>query len=481
MLKREIAVLTMVALLLITCGTPTPTEVLFRSDLYHLAVALPPGWVAAEGPEWLASPFTGLVAFNNWGEASFWAPAVTQGDSTNYSPQSTLAQVPAGGAYIALVHLSGGPPRQTDDYGPEYDRQDLSELWEPHDCRQGSGSTWVDFSKWGRSLRLEVYCQPGASDAAVTEVNNLLASWRFDRVPAGDPGWSTSLARSSLPPAAQPVKFPLLSGWSADDGPLQSSSADGSATRITQAEVQDQTVVVTFTIRWGDPSTGWSGDECPAERCHWWRFEVRPDGQLVHLEEGGAALLAFSMEGEWLRHSDPVLGFAAQVPGDWQVTAPEQQLDALGRLWTAVEFVSPAYALGYPPLDQYHFRVAMAESMGGTLTETVEFGLSMLSPDFRDQIEMQCCLTVGGEPAMELLNYPPTRWGSRQLVILHEVREYRLTFYPQMGISANSEAGMAARQVVETFLRTFTFLPVTITPVPPLPTITPVPTPTSPP
>jgi hypothetical protein len=202
---------------------------------------------------------------------------------------------------------------------------------------------------------------------------------------------------------------------------------------------------------------------------------------LVHLEEGGAALLAFSMAGEWLRHSDSVLGFAAEVPGDWQVTVPEQQSDELGRSWTAVEFVSPVYALGYPPLDQYHFRVAMAESMGGTLTETVEFGLSSLSPDFRDQIEMQCCLTVDGEPAMELLDYPPTRWGNRQLVILHEGREYRLTFYPQMGISASSEAGIAVRQVVERFLRTFTFLPVTITPVPPLPTITPVPTPTSPP
>jgi hypothetical protein len=126
--KRQVAVLTTLALLLITCGTPAPTEVLFRSDLYHLEVTLPPGWVAAEGPQWLARPFTGLVAFNNWGESDFWAPAVTRGDSTTYSPQSTLGQVPEGGAYLALVHLSGGPPRQTDDYGPEYEHQDLSEL-----------------------------------------------------------------------------------------------------------------------------------------------------------------------------------------------------------------------------------------------------------------------------------------------------------------------------------------------------------------
>ena len=145
-----------------------------------------------------------------------------------------------------------------------------------------------------------------------------------------------------------------------------------------------------------------------------------------------------------------------------------------------MEFVSSDYALGYPPLDQYHFRVALAASTGGTLTETAELGLSTLAPGFRDQVQRHCCLTVGGEPAMELLNFPPTRWGNRQIVVLHEGWEYHLSIYPQMGISASSEARATARKVVERFLGSFAFVPITVTPLSPVPTLTPVPTPTLP-
>jgi hypothetical protein len=110
----------------------------------------------------------------------------------------------------------------------------------------------------------------------------------------------------------------------------------------------------------------------------------------------------------------------------------------------------------------------------------VELSLSTLAPGFRDQVQVHCCLTVGGEPAIELLNFPPTQWGSRQIVVLHEGWETHLSFCPQMGISASSEAGAAARKAVERFLDTFAFIPITITPAPPAPTITPAPTPTLP-
>jgi hypothetical protein len=144
-----------------------------------------------------------------------------------------------------------------------------------------------------------------------------------------------------------------------------------------------------------------------------------------------------------------------------------------------MEFVSPDYALGYPPLDQYTFRVAAAKSRGGTLTDTVEISLSPLAPGFREQVQMHCCMTVGGERAMELVGFPPARWGSRLIVVLHEGREYQLSFYPQMGISGSTDAGVAARETVERFLYTFAFIPITVTPLPPMPTITPAPTPTS--
>ncbi len=461
-------------------STPAPSPTLFRSDQFHMEVTLPPDWAAAEGPEWLARPFTGLVSFNSWGQTGFWAPEVKTANGAAYSPGSTLGQVPEGGAYVVLAHFSGGPVMVPEEYGPEYEREDLGGLWLSGDCRDAGGMWSADFHKWGRHLRLEVYCQPDASEATATAVNDLLGSWRFDRAPAGDPGWAALVAKAALPPAAHPEKFPVPAGWPGADEPLQTSLGDGDATRITRAEVQGETVVVTFMLRWGDASLGWSGDECPADRCHWWRCEVRPDGELVMLEEGGAALLDLSMAGGWLQHRDPILGFAAEVPADWQITEPVAELDALGRQWMTMEFVSPDYALGYPPLDQYYFRVAAAESTADTLTETVGLSLSSLAPGFRDQVQVHCCLRVDGEPAMELLNFPPTQWGSRQIFVLHEGWEYHLSFSPLMGISASSEAGAAARKAVERFLDTFVFAPVTITPAPPAPTITPVPTPTLP-
>lgn len=188
-------ILMSLALLLAACATPTPEAASFRSDRFNMEVSLPTGWQAAEGPALLARPFSGLVALNSWGEAGYWAPEVVteQGGST-YGPQSILGQVPDGGAYIALIHFAGGPLVSWEEYGPEYERDDLGTLWQAHDCREAGGATWVDFSKWGRRLRLEVYCEAGATDATVAEVNELLASWRFDRVPAGDAGWAT-LAR----------------------------------------------------------------------------------------------------------------------------------------------------------------------------------------------------------------------------------------------------------------------------------------------
>ncbi len=170
--------------------TSTGEGTLFRSDTHHLQVTLPPGWAAAEGPEHLARPFTGLVAFNSWGEPDFWAPAVTTPNSTTYSPATVLGQIPDG-AYIVLVHISGGPRLSAEQYGPEHERQDLSGLWAPQDCRQGEaapGATYINFFKWGRALRLEVYCGQNASDATAAAVNDLLAAWRFDIVPTKEDG-----------------------------------------------------------------------------------------------------------------------------------------------------------------------------------------------------------------------------------------------------------------------------------------------------
>jgi len=266
---------------------PTQDEGRFRSDAFHLEVTLPPGWAAAEGPEELARPFTGLVAFNSWNEPRFWAPQVTTEGSSSYSPQSVLGQMPDDGAYIALIHFSGGPPPE--QYGPEYEPQDLGGLWKEMDCRKGGSSpgvTYREFFKWGRFLRLEVYCKPKASDETAAAVKALLASWRFDRAPVGDIGGAMVAARQLLPPSVEPAQFPIVS----EGGPSHSSIQDGSKVWITQAQVQGESVVVTFMYRWDEPLAGSDADDCPLERCHWWKFEARSSGEVMMVEEGGATV-----------------------------------------------------------------------------------------------------------------------------------------------------------------------------------------------
>lgn len=288
-------------LALCACTRPPAEESHFRSDQFHLEAALPPRWATAEGPTSLARPFTGWVAFNSWEEADFWAPEVVteteQGIHASYGPQDVLAQLPQDGAYVVLTHISGGPIQAGEGYGPEHERQDLTTLWDQTDCRTGEthrGATVIPFYKWGRYLRLEVYCAPDASDATVAEVNALLGNWRFDEVPAGDVGWASLEARKQLPPSVQPERFPLLAG-----GAGESTSQREDLVRTTSAayletlttpgtQIPGATVVVTFTYRWDAPLGGTLPGECPFDRCHWWRFEARPNGDIVLIDEGGA-------------------------------------------------------------------------------------------------------------------------------------------------------------------------------------------------
>jgi hypothetical protein len=179
-----------------------------------------------------------------------------------------------------------------------------------------------------------------------------------------------------------------------------------------------------------------------------------------------------------LRYSDAALGFAAEVPSNWAIGDHTDYQDPLGRWWSSVEFRSGLHAYGHQAFNQYGIRVQAGPSPGSTLTETVELSLSPLIPAFRDQVQMHCCLAAGGEQAMELLNYPPTRWGNRRIVVLHGGWEYRLDFFPLAGMTTSTPAGVEAQVAFETFLRTFAFVPITVTPEPPAATITPVPTPT---
>jgi hypothetical protein len=474
-----------VGLLLAACGVETGEQdsavdsILLRSDRFHFEVTLPPGWATAEGPKSLVPPFIGVVGFNSWGQAGFWAPALWEGSNSTYWTLATLAQVPSGGAYVILVSgsdLVAG----AEEYGPEHESQELSGLWESRDCRQAGGATWLTFCKWGRLFRLEVYCPSDISDETAAAVDALIASWRFDQVWAGDPGWASAQARSLLPAEAHPEWFPVVSGELDSQGSVQASWERGIATRITRVGVQGETVSITFMLRRDDLAVGGADDDCPSDRCHWWRFDARPSGEVELMEEGGAALSLLPVKGTWLPYLDPSIGFSVQYPGDWQAVGPNQIVDALGRMGMAVEFTSPLQTGGTPGLNQYRFEVRVTERAGRTLTETVELNLNPLVPGVREQVEVQSCLTVGGEQAMELLYYPPTRWGNRQIIVLHEGWEYHLSSYPLAVMTTATPAGAEAQIAFDTFLHTFSFIPITATPNLPTPTVTPVPPPSPP-
>ena len=182
-----------------------------------------------------------------------------------------------------------------------------------------------------------------------------------------------------------------------------------------------------------------------------------------------------------VRHRDAVLGFAVDVPSDWEITGPTVHVDPLGQSWVVVRFESSLYAYDSQAFGKYEATVAVMQSEARTVSETVDLSLSTITTPFREGIETRCCLNVGGELAMELQGYPLSRWGSRQIVVLHEGNEYRLTLYPTVGIFGNTPADAVARTAFDTFVRSFSFLPVaaiakTVTPIV---TITPVPTPVS--
>ena len=155
---------------------------IFYSDKYNLQVNLPSEWAATEGPANIFGVGTieGLVSFNSWGQSDFWVREInnSMGTGTTYSGSVVTSQIPEAGAYVALA-LENGPPYE--GTVPEYELNNLSGLYEPHDWRRDS-ALWAYvkmFYKDGLTFRLEVFCHPEASDETVNALNDLLKSWRF--------------------------------------------------------------------------------------------------------------------------------------------------------------------------------------------------------------------------------------------------------------------------------------------------------------
>ncbi len=267
-------------------ASPFLNPELFRSDQFHLTVQSPQGWTVAEGPESLVrSKIKGYAAFNSWGQKGFWAREMSVDNGVALNPQTIISQVPAGGAYVALVEnvtLAAPPGNEPSEYA----LNDLSGLITPHDWRQDASAQAkiVSFFKWGRLLGFHIVCRTDASDDTVTALNSLLQSWEFDEILAGDPGWAFTIARQLLPAQVGPEKFSRRGGTGWDHA--------AAAVRTTQIEVRpDKTVHFRFTYYWNWPDGLTPGPSTTLSHTyHWWEIDVLPSGEAVFSAQGGTPL-----------------------------------------------------------------------------------------------------------------------------------------------------------------------------------------------
>ena len=257
----------------------------FTLDQLHAQVTLPPGWVGTDSPSWSAPELAPLAAFNSWGGSGFWAQLVREGAGFTYGGQSTLGQLPEGGAYVVVM---GDPFRAMSSSYVEHEARDLADLWQSRDCRAGdrmAGIDGVGLCKWTHCYSIEVYCAPGVSDATAQAVTSLLESWQFDAFPAGDENWALQQASRALPETVTSLFSPV---WAMST--RWTTPGETVETLFSEIVAEGDAFTVVFQYRWDDPPDQTNSRECPEDHCHWWRVEVAPDGAATLLEEGGAPL-----------------------------------------------------------------------------------------------------------------------------------------------------------------------------------------------
>ncbi len=161
--------------------SPSPVQSYSVSELSpnKVSVQLPPGWARVDQPE-LGIPTShieGIVAFNSWGNQSFCATVVRTGNHYEYSPETILQQVKDGGAYVILQQTITPPIPPSEPQPTEYAGNDLYGLWKPFDTLPEP--QFISFYKWGKPFGLVIVCDPNASEETIRQLNDLLASWRF--------------------------------------------------------------------------------------------------------------------------------------------------------------------------------------------------------------------------------------------------------------------------------------------------------------
>jgi hypothetical protein len=249
---------------------------IYYSDQAYLTVDLPTNWAVSEGGEYLTYSFVGIVAFNSWNQTDFWAKDVQTGNSVRYDLFTIKDQVPDGGAYVVLSEV-GGPFLPPDQFSDEYASNSLDSLLNWYDIFEYIGGQSFEFFKWGRYMRVDIWCNEHASNTTLDELKVLLESWQFDEIPAGDIEWAALQARQLLPESVEPQLFLTHVGMF---GP-----------RYTEAEVDGKTVHIRFIYTWNNTTLPRPiPDDYQFSTAHWWTIDVLPDGSAVLTGESGAVL-----------------------------------------------------------------------------------------------------------------------------------------------------------------------------------------------
>ena len=138
--------------------------------------------------------------------------------STNtweYGAPTTIEQLPAGTIYMDIGYWDGPWPRFGSNIR-EMEAANLSGLLKTNDQEKSDGliTRQIEFHKWGRHWSIMIYLRTPVSEKNRQFMEQVLKSFCFDGVPAGDEIWAIGLARKKLPPEADPDQFTREGGSS---------------------------------------------------------------------------------------------------------------------------------------------------------------------------------------------------------------------------------------------------------------------------
>jgi hypothetical protein len=134
----------------------------------------------------------------------------TSTNTWKYGSPETAKQLPAGTVYMDIGWWEDPwQPR----FGPGVHEMEAADLSGPLEKNKEEAKNKdliareIEFSKWGKNWSIWVYLRTPVSDEKRRLMDQVLKSFRFDGVPAGDEMWALSEASKKLPPEADPARY----------------------------------------------------------------------------------------------------------------------------------------------------------------------------------------------------------------------------------------------------------------------------------